>query len=69
MLERFSHLSDWSFGLGFLIGHRLPIIDAFIESQCIAGKCYLEEGYSVPQERVRSESYPECEPSVDVRLL
>ena len=47
-LEGFSHLSGWSFGLGSLIGW-VSIIDAFIDSRCVAGKGYLEEGYSVPQ--------------------
>ena len=36
-----------------------------MESRCIVVKSYLKEDYLVPKERVRSESYPKCEPSVD----
>ena len=44
-LERFSYLSDWSFGLGSPIGlGYVPIISVFIKSQCVAGKGYLKEG-------------------------
>ena len=47
--ERFSHLSDQSFGFGSSIRFVVPIIGAFIESQCVAGNGYLEEGYLVPE--------------------
>ena len=48
---------------------RLPIIGGFIESLCVARKGYLDEGYPVSQDMIQSESYPECEPFGDVRLL
>ena len=42
-LERFSHLSDWSFGLGSLIGLRyLSSVISLKVNQCIAGKGYLQ---------------------------
>ena len=57
------------YGLGSPIWLGYPIIGTFIKSQCVPGNDYLKEGYLVPQKRVRSESYPECEQSGDVRLL
>ena len=29
----------------------------------------MRNDYLMPQERIRSENYPECEPSADVRFL
>ena len=55
--------------VGFSYLAWVPIIGTFIKSQCVPGNDYLKEGYLVPQKRVRSESYPECEQSGDVRLL
>ena len=64
-LERLSHASIrlvFSVGLSYCV--RESIIGVFIESRCIMGK-----GYLVSQEKVRSESYPECEPFTDIWLL
>ena len=62
-LERFFHQSDQPFGLDFPIGFGVPIISAFIESRCLIGNGYLEEGCLVLEKGFRvkviqSVSYP-----------
>ena len=42
--KRFFYLSDRSFGLSSPIGFGVSIIGVFIESQCVIGNGYLEEG-------------------------
>ena len=57
------------FWVGFSYWAWVLVIDAFIESRCVTGKGYLKEGYPVSYERIRIESYSECESFVDVQLL
>ena len=63
-LERFSHLSDQPFELDSPIGFGEPIISAFIESRCVIGNGYLEEGCLMLErgsrvKAIQSVSYPQ----------